>query len=1515
MGKGSGQQRRQVVDYRMGLHLGFCVGEVDELTRIRIGEKVAWQGAASTQSAITINKPELFGGEQKEGGVEGIAYFLPGKSDQLLPAGLAARLGLTPSQAPGYRNIASIWFVGELGSAGFGGGWAPTDPTYQGVEGGLVSRLSNQAARFAGFLWGKNSPFIQPAWATFKRIPKGFAPQLATIGPDANPAHIIYDVLTSTDYGKGDPASSIDTTGSFLDAAQTLYDEEFGLSLKWTRQGKIEAFIQEILDHIQGLLFVDPRTGKWVLKLLRDDYNPNTVLTFNMENAELLSFQRKAWGEIVNEIVVAWTNPETEQEETITVQNLAAIEAQGDVSSDSRNYYAARNVDLGTRLAYRDLRQSSTPLAVTSLEVPKEHWTLAPGSVVRFDWPQHEINGIVFRVMSVTRGSKKSHVRLNLVEDIFSLTRPALPSAPGTSWEDPSIDPPQLATNAVFTLPYPLAARLGMAGVEDGFLYPEAVTAVLMHHESSEVTGIDLYAETVLPDSSTRYEHIGSRQLSGYAILTSPFAQEVETDYLDTPGVTTGRTPIEGGFALIGSGADASSEIALVKARPEGGWILQRGAFDTVPRAWATGTPIWFFDSSDAIADKSRIRGAGETANYKPLARTNRGTLDLASVSAVTATVSDRAHRPHRPANISVNGQAFGAVDISVADEVSVTWSRRNRLAEDASPAAWDAGDVIPEAGQTTAIRLIATNGSVIKTWPELPATAFKFDKSVLGANTAAYMEVLSTRDGFASLQNWGSWLLDGATNPGAPPTIPDIDDVPPPNQGRVEAPKTYGANICPDPYFQDREFWNIAGSNWQSVSRSGSDIPTDLQVPKALVLSEQWFSGSAAQTVSSDLVVGLPAAEGGLYFFAKGKNDSNAPVTVRVQFYRSDLNLPVGESTDLVFKVGETDSLGVKVERPLTADAARFEILSAAGTWVGSAGISNIVLVEYGSAGQLELEAALDAARDAINARLGSVHATLADAAEEAAALSATGAHYSLLNWLEDPLFRTGTAGFVATRGHVNPVAGSPRGIEAVWSFTASGVQTDRILTWPGRKPVRRYDGVQASVDVRVVGALTSVSLQAVWSDGAGDVLSTSELASGSTGRIGGVAFAPENAASVEIRLVPTSDAAAIGAVQLHQPKAAYALPGQTTADGFEDPQNETVSRIERVERTLAGVAQTLKSMQVETRTGRARYRSNVTAIADETSARVSAFESLSTAFTALEGNVYTKAQADALFFTESDVDGSIAAYNLTLQAQFQNATTGFYTRAQADALFYAEADVNGAIAGFDLSANATFASQTASVTANGTAISDIEGNLAARFAIAVDGGGNGSFISLEDGTTTPSKITLGADLIELDGDVIVNGTLTASALATGADGEIVASGTVANFYSQSTDPAPVSNGSLWFKSSTSELFIRISSAWSKIADISLDSGFSVSLSTSSVSGAGTTGSIAANPTGGAMPYRWYWECVNDSGIVTNAYPTSPTSQTTTVSSASAETGQVRCTVSDANGVSRTVVGFYTVT
>lgn len=113
MGKSSAKQI--VDDYSMSIHLGICWGPIDAITGLFVGEKIAWVGNVSTEAAIYVNAPSLFGGPKSEGGIGGVMYYLPGGRDQVMPESLASRYGMSSASSPGYRGVASVFFIGSEG--------------------------------------------------------------------------------------------------------------------------------------------------------------------------------------------------------------------------------------------------------------------------------------------------------------------------------------------------------------------------------------------------------------------------------------------------------------------------------------------------------------------------------------------------------------------------------------------------------------------------------------------------------------------------------------------------------------------------------------------------------------------------------------------------------------------------------------------------------------------------------------------------------------------------------------------------------------------------------------------------------------------------------------------------------------------------------------------------------------------------------------------------------------------------------------------------------------------------------------------------------------------------------------------------------------------------------------------------------------------------------------------------------------------------------------------------------
>ncbi len=616
MGKG-GAGKQQVVDYSMSIHFRVAMGPMDEILAIYVGEKEAWSGSLKAEADIAINQPGLFGGVKKEGGTVGTVRYLPGGPNQVLPEHLAQRLGLTTATAPGYRAMASLWFTG---SGGFYGA--------------------------SGFLWGSNNPYLKTVWVKVRRSSKGLDPAYAMIGNDSNAVHIIYECLLNTDWGQGGAPSGINKA-SFEAAARTIFNERLGLSLIWTKQTDIESFVQEVADHIQATLFVNPRDGLMTIKLIRGDYDIDDLPILNADNCTIVSFDRKGLGETINEIVVTWTNPENEKEETLTAQNNANIAVQGGIISDSRNYYGARSADLGQELAFRDLRTASAPLASYELEVDRSAWDHVPGGCSRLQFPEYGFDDVVIRNGKIDYGKPgEPAIKISALDDIFALTAADYDTPDTSQWEDPAADPAAAAYARLVTAPAFFVAQAMSASDTSVMSYPEVLAGVLASQDNSDTFSYDLYGVETLPNGEVVADLIGARPMMSHCLLPVDLAAESTTTIATFGPVIGGPQPQPGGFLFIGNVTERGQEIALLQGVTADGWLLKRGVLDTVPRPWTAGTVAWFVSADSRFVLETATYSDGETVSVKIAPATSRGTLAFDQAPQLATTMTGRPHYP-----------------------------------------------------------------------------------------------------------------------------------------------------------------------------------------------------------------------------------------------------------------------------------------------------------------------------------------------------------------------------------------------------------------------------------------------------------------------------------------------------------------------------------------------------------------------------------------------------------------------------------------------------------------------------------------------------------------------------------------------------------------------------------------------------------------------------------------------------------------------------------------------------
>lgn len=902
-----GSSKKQTVGHKyfMALHFAICYGPVDKIRRILVGDRVAASVDVATSSQISITEPKLFGGDKREGGIEGVAEVMMGETTQTLPTLVS---GLLPSPSPSFRGILSVFYDGLIAAnnpyvkpwaflveritAGWHGGVAwnaaaasipidasssesfsesfasvgsytvtmgngalyttgasvygptliaaaqntatpaliykaidvtftpaslsfnfrftasnPDDACTLIVRKGAGTLLSFNPRREASFdalrrptlSVGGGAMFVGGAglsvstwyrfaiaWNEDTGVWSATITNLTTSVVDAstggtsvlfltgvdgigfeidlgnltcpteyaalsigglfapksmNGVHIIYQCLTDPQWGMGYPAGSIDSA-SFAAAAATLVAEGFGLCLLWNQQEELGAFIRTTLDHIGGILYDDPLTGKFAIKLLRGDYDVGMLEVFaESKIVSLDSFQRVGYGETINEITVVYRDVITNKDVPVTVHNLANIQAQGAVVSQTRQYPGIPSASLAARVAMRDLLASSTPLAKARMVVNRSAWSLAPGAVFKLSWPKLRISGVVFRVLAIDYGAlQDGSITVDIAEDVFGLPSATYAAQEPSGWVAPETQPTVITVQDVVESPYrSIVSEIGpadLAYVDPDSAFFSALAAV----PSSTALGFDVWSRV----GAAPFEQQNAGQFVPTATTSAAIGMSATTIVLATQ-TDLDEVDIDS-LAIIGTGRNA--EWVKVKTINVGTLTITvaRGVLDTTPKEHASGVRI-FFDDARAAFDTTE-RATGETVDLKLATESTGGDLDYSLATTISATAQQRQFRPYPPGKVQIAGVDWPTL---VTSPLTVTWAHRDRLQQTAYTVEQSEASIGPEAGTTyNAYAYDDVTGSLLEFLTGITGTSWS--PALLGTFTLR-VEIESQRDGAVSWQ------------------------------------------------------------------------------------------------------------------------------------------------------------------------------------------------------------------------------------------------------------------------------------------------------------------------------------------------------------------------------------------------------------------------------------------------------------------------------------------------------------------------------------------------------------------------------------------------------------------------------------------------------------------------------------------------------------------------------------------------------------------------------------------
>jgi hypothetical protein len=614
--------------YYMGIHMGLARGPIDALVEISAGGKTAWKGNQTTSGVIQINQPNLFGGEKKEGGIQGPLTVMMGEPTQTPPAGLVSLLqSVGGPDVPGFRGIATLHYDGLVSAM---------NPYIKPWK----MRIRRTTAGWDGGAWYQNKAAIA--------LDDGNGNAIIAM----NPAHIIYQCLTDRDWGGGIDRSRLNDA-SFKAAADALYIEGFGLCLRWNRQGSVANFIQTVIDHVGGMLLQSRFDGLLALKLIRDDYDPASLPLFT-EDSGLLGIDQDdnaATDGAANEIIINYVSPIDGEQRQWRERNLAAITSARQILSQTIEYPGLPTAALAGRVAVRELIARSGHLKRVKVRLDRRGYNIQSGDVFRISSPRRGIQSMVVRAGRVEDGTlDQGGMTITAIQDVFGLPATAMSVAPPPGWTPPDRTPQPIVTRRLIEATWrDLAANFDPANLD---LIAADPTPGWLGMLAAQPTGLStgFILQTRVGSAAWEDHEEDGFAPCGLLVADMPIAATA-TAFALTNGINLDWLQI--GDALL---IDHEIVRLLTWNPVTASGTLARGCVDTVPVAHAAGARLWSLDDA-AYIPTSWTRNT--TVQARALTQTSSGQLDPALAGTDSLLLVARQARPYPPGNFRINASAY----------------------------------------------------------------------------------------------------------------------------------------------------------------------------------------------------------------------------------------------------------------------------------------------------------------------------------------------------------------------------------------------------------------------------------------------------------------------------------------------------------------------------------------------------------------------------------------------------------------------------------------------------------------------------------------------------------------------------------------------------------------------------------------------------------------------------------------------------------------------------------------
>jgi hypothetical protein len=746
MSKGS--QNVTVSTYYAGLVFLLSHGPIDKITETYVQEKRAWQGSAGDEETYYINRPNLFGGNEREGGIKGYVDTKFGRVTQTVSSYIQDKLrGGAPT--PKFTGVALAiakrmylgtnyylkpwWFVASRihvrkhGLVQWQDSLAEV-PVSTTLTKNSIKSLTHKGTtaiielyNFADIYVGQSITVANASYSnyngtftvtaidiekntvsyTMSGTPGGDSTvtdlTISYNTPDLiNGVHVIRDCLTDSSWGLGIAEHLIDEA-SFLAAAQTCYNEGLGFAWLWDAEKPITEFITEVEAHIQGNVYEDRATGKFKINLTRYITNTTGLITLDETNSKnVTDFKRKSLDELVNQITIKFLDNGTLKDNSFPITDSSLVQRQNGIVSKTITYSGVANLAIAEKLGIRDLRQHSTPVYSCSIECDRTAENLNKGDAFILDRPDVINAQIIMRVVKIDLGTvDKGQIRIDAVQDIFHAPDVVYYTDPDESWTDPIEYPVAVEHKLLIEAPYYMVAIRKGDSFAQGVAVDESYIGVAAVSPQNTAYSAGLWTG---PEASTT-------NLTRKGIVDFCYSSLLAVAINKTETNLTISDETDPELLTLNSLIQLGDELMQVTAFTETTMTVVRGVLDSIPTDHNIGERIWGI--GDFYATDDVAYAVGETTYVSLTTVTPKGELDLVDAD-ISITHTGRMHLPYPPGNFKINN-TYWPTSVASGD-IDFSWAHRNRLLQTAGLIGYYTGDITTEPGVTYSYRLTKTS-------------------------------------------------------------------------------------------------------------------------------------------------------------------------------------------------------------------------------------------------------------------------------------------------------------------------------------------------------------------------------------------------------------------------------------------------------------------------------------------------------------------------------------------------------------------------------------------------------------------------------------------------------------------------------------------------------------------------------------------------------------------------------------------------------------------------------------